>query len=264
MSAAIRTDSDNVTKPKPAGGSRSSVAVWALWLAVAAGAALAMAGPLFRMEMTGLMTSFSILRFAPIASIGIALIALAGLAEARVLSDGKGVLKAIGALVICAIVIALPLRQRLNAMGVPPIHDITTDTQDPPVFADVLPLRQDAPNPADYDKDGGEQLASAQTAAFPDIKPLELSIPPSEAFDNALAVAKKMGWDIVAEAKADGRIEATATTFWFGFKDDVVIRIRDAANGSRVDIRSESRIGRSDTGVNAKRVRAFLAAMQNR
>jgi uncharacterized protein (DUF1499 family) len=71
-----------------------------------------------------------------------------------------------------------------------------------------------------------------------------------------------MGWDVVAEAQADGRIEATDTTFWFGFKDDIVIRIRETATGSRLDIRSESRIGLSDIGVNARRVRAFLAAMQ--
>ncbi len=262
MSSAVKTDPENSSTAQRQDGRHSKIATWALGLAILAAIALALAGPLFRMEITGLFTSFGILRFAPIASIGIALIALAGLAEALIRSDRQGTFKAIGAILVCAVVIALPLDQRLKAAGVPPIHDITTDTQDPPVFVDVLPLRKDAPNPADYKEDGGDKLAAMQAGAFPDIKPLETSLSPSDAFDKALAVAKQMGWDIVAEAKADGRIEATATTFWFGFKDDIVIRIREATNGSRIDIRSESRIGRSDVGVNAKRVRAFLAAMQ--
>ncbi len=68
-----------------------------------------------------------------------------------------------------------------------------------------------------------------------------------------------MGWKIVDENQAEGRIEATATTRWFGFKDDVVIRIAPSGgNGSRVDVRSVSRVGRSDVGTNARRIRAFL------
>lgn len=241
---------------------RSKVSAWALWLAIAAAVVLALAGPLFRMGITGLLTSFSILRFTPIAAIGIILIALAGFAESRVLGDGKGSLKAIGAIVIAGIVIAMPLSQKLRATGVPPIHDITTDTQNPPVFVDVLPLRKDAANPADYEKDGGAKTAAMQEKAYPDIKTLEMAVPPDQAFDKALDVAKSMGWDIVAQSKQEGRIEATDTTFWFGFKDDIVVRIAADGSGSKVDVRSESRIGLSDVGVNAKRVRAFLADMQ--
>ena len=241
---------------------RSKVAAWSLWLAIAALVVLALAGPLFRMNITSLMGSFSILRFTPVAAIGVILIALAGFAESRILSDGKGSLKALGAIVLSGIVIAMPLNQRLKASHVPLIHDVTTDTADPPAFVDVLPLRKAAPNPADYQKDGGAKIAALQKAAFPDIKPLEMDIPPDQAFDKALSVAKNMGWDIDAQVKPEGRIEATATTFWMGFKDDVVIRIRPTPTGSRVDIRSESRIGLSDIGVNARRVRAFLAAMK--
>jgi uncharacterized protein (DUF1499 family) len=240
----------------------SKVAAWALWLAIAAAVVLALAGPLFRMDITGLLTSFSILRFTPIAAIGVILIALAGFAESRVLGDGKGSLKAVGAIVIAAIVIAMPLSQKIRATGVPPIHDITTDTANPPAFVDVLPLRKDAANPADYEKDGGAKTAAMQEKAYPDIETLDMAVPADQAFDKALGVAKSMGWDIVAQSKPEGRIEATDTTFWFGFKDDIVIRIQSADSGSRVDIRSESRIGLSDIGVNAKRVRAFLAAMK--
>jgi uncharacterized protein (DUF1499 family) len=67
-----------------------------------------------------------------------------------------------------------------------------------------------------------------------------------------------MGWEIVDAQPREGRIEATATTFWFGFKDDVVVRITPLAAGSRIDVRSKSRVGRGDTGTNAQRVRAYL------
>ena len=67
-----------------------------------------------------------------------------------------------------------------------------------------------------------------------------------------------MGWEIVASDPAQGRIEATATTFWFGFKDDIVVRLAAEGTGSRVDVRSLSRIGSSDVGANAQRIRAYL------
>jgi len=66
---------------------------------------------------------------------------------------------------------------------------------------------------------------------------------------------------VVASDAAAGRIEATATTRWFGFKDDVIVRIRPEAAGSRVDVRSVSRVGRGDLGANAARVREFLAKL---
>ena len=81
-------------------------------------------------------------------------------------------------------------------------------------------------------------------------------------FDRALRTARSMGWQIIDDNKAAGRIEATATTFWFGFMDDIVIRIRADGSGSRVDVRSESRVGVSDLGKNAERIAKFLAAMK--
>ena len=138
----------------------------------------------------------------------------------------------------------------------PKIHDVTTDTEDPPAFVAILGLRKDAPNPSTY---GGPEIAAQQRAAYPDIRPLVSEIPPARAFERALSVARRMGWDIVDENPPEGRIEATATTLWFGFKDDVVIRIIPlAGTGSRLDIRSVSRVGLSDIGTNARRIRAFL------
>ena len=145
------------------------------------------------------------------------------------------------------------------AGGRPPIHDITTDTSDPPSFVDVLPLRAGAKNSAVY---GGSAVAALQHAAYPDIAPVNLSLAPAAAFAKALAAANAMEWSIVAVDSAAGRIEATATTRVFRFKDDVVIRIRPDSGGSRVDIRSVSRIGGGDLGKNASRIREFITRLR--
>jgi uncharacterized protein (DUF1499 family) len=144
---------------------------------------------------------------------------------------------------------------------VPPIHDITTDTQNPPHFDAILPLRQNTPNSAQY---GGESVAAQQRQAYPDIQPALLEASPEKAFDAALASARELGWKIVATDTQQGRIEATDTTLWFGFKDDVVIRISPNDGGSRVDMRSVSRVGRSDIGKNAERIRNFMEALRRR
>ena len=148
-----------------------------------------------------------------------------------------------------------------TVMSLPFIHDITTDTENPPEFVAVAPLRADAPNPVAYP---GAEVAAQQREAYPDIHTLEYKQSAEATFDRALQVSEDLGWDIVAAESGEGRIEATATTFWFGFKDDVVIRIESTESGSRLDIRSKSRVGRSDVGKNAARIREFVAAMQPR
>jgi uncharacterized protein (DUF1499 family) len=143
--------------------------------------------------------------------------------------------------------------------SLPFIHDITTDTVNPPTFVAVIPLRRDAPNPVEYP---GEEVAVQQRAGYPDLATLEIDVPAGDAYERALAVAQDMGWEIVAAVREEGRIEATATTFWFGFKDDVVIRVEPNGSGrSRVDLRSKSRVGKSDVGANAARIRRFIEAL---
>ncbi len=144
------------------------------------------------------------------------------------------------------------------AYRMPAIHDITTDMNDPPAFVAIMPLRQDAANPATY---GGAKVAAAQKEAYPDIRPLILPMSVRSAFPRALEEAKKMGWTIVAADPAEGRIEATAETFWFGFTDDIVVRVRPDDFGSRVDVRSVSRVGLSDLGTNARRIMMYLRAL---
>ena len=155
----------------------------------------------------------------------------------------------------------MPYRQSQLAQQVPPIHDITTNTQDPPGFVDILPLRADAPNPATYE--GGE-VAQLQQEAYPDLMTLVYAQPVDEVFAAAAAAAEAMGWDMVASVPSQGRIEATATTRWFGFKDDVVIRVRAADSGALVDVRSKSRVGGSDIGANAARIRAYRDELNSR
>jgi uncharacterized protein (DUF1499 family) len=162
---------------------------------------------------------------------------------------------ALSAVVIAAATVAPVANQVRQARRLPPIHDISTDTDDPPRFVAVLPLRRDAANPADY---GGPEVARQQKRAYPDIVPLMLKAPPPAVFETAVNAARSLGWSVAAAVPAEGRIEATDTTFWFGFKDDVVIRIRPADGGSRIDVRSVSRVGRGDVGANARRIRHFL------
>lgn len=139
--------------------------------------------------------------------------------------------------------------------GYPPIHDISTDLQNPPEFVAIASLRADAPNPAEY---AGEETATAQQEFYTDIKPLELSLNYEEAYARALETAREMPWNLVDENKQEGRIEAYQKLAWYGFIDDVVIRVDSTENGSRIDMRSKSRLGRGDLGVNAKRIRAYF------
>jgi uncharacterized protein (DUF1499 family) len=153
-----------------------------------------------------------------------------------------------------------PSRWTRRDPTVPPIHDITTDTQDPPAFVDVLPLRRRAMNPPEY---AGESVAAQQRAAWPELVPLDTPHPRASVHAAARDAMRRSGWAIVGDDEAAGRLEAVATTRWFRFKDDVVVRLRDLpGGGTRVDVRSKSRIGRSDLGTNARRVRAYLADLR--
>ena len=139
----------------------------------------------------------------------------------------------------------------------PFMNDVTTDLDDPPEFIAVLPLRPAGSNPAEY---GGPEVAANQRQTHPDIEPLISTLSPQAAFDRALEVAEELGWDIVDQNSTTGRIEAVDTTPFFRFKDDVVVRIRPHERGSRIDLRSHSRIGLTDLGKNASRIMTFLRA----
>lgn len=224
------------------------------WLALLSLAVLLLSGPAYRLQLVTLGTAFSLLRWAAYGGLASAVLALAGLAATRPTAGRLLVIGMLGA-ALGATAAFVPWRWRERARSVPPIHDITTDLDHPPTFDAVLPLRAGVRNSAEY---GGPEVAAQQRAAYSDIQPQVLSVPPGSAFTRALAAARAMGWFIVAADSVAGRIEATATTTWFGFKDDVVVRITPIAGGSRVDVRSVSRVGRSDVGTNAARIRRYL------
>ncbi len=138
----------------------------------------------------------------------------------------------------------------------PPIHDVTTDIKDPPVFTMAMEQRPESANSLEIDP----QAISAQQEAYPDVQTIRTSLDIEAAFDRALAVAGDLGWDIYHQDRNAGVIEAVETTAIMAFKDDIVIRLRSNAQGTKVDLRSVSRVGIGDIGANAKRIRAFQQA----
>jgi len=211
----------------------------------------------FRFAFAWLMTSSG---FAAAAAVTVALLVL--LFGGSHLEAGSLAMAA-AALVVGAVLVYIPWKYNRLRNTVPRIHDITTDVENPPEFAAVLPARA-AENAATAAHEGAE-LAKLQKAAYPDVAPLELALSQARAFDLALAVARSTpGWSMVAADPATGRIEASQTSRWFGFTDDIVIRVSARGPASRVDMRSLSRQGRSDFGVNAARIRAYMSALRKR
>jgi uncharacterized protein (DUF1499 family) len=235
---------------------RAWPAIAALALALTALLVLLLAGPGTRFDLWHFRTGFVLLRWGAWIGIAAMILAAVGLAVGRRRALVPGVL----ALLLGAAAVYLPWSWRQEARSYPPIHDITTDTESPPPFVAVLPLRADAPNPPEY---GGDSVAAVQRSAYPDVRPLMMAMTVDSAFTLAATAARRMpGWELVDQDRQQGRIEATATTPWFGFRDDVVIRVTSAAGISRVDVRSKSRVGRGDVGANAKRVRAYLERLR--
>lgn len=146
----------------------------------------------------------------------------------------------------------------IAAEGVPPIHDVTTDLANPPAF-EKLPLRAD--NLAGVET--VENWRKLHSAAYGQIQPVTIAKPVAEVTAQAVKLAEERGWTVAAQDPARGHVEATAAVSFIRFYDDVVLRITPTPDGqSRVDMRSVSRIGVSDFGVNAKRIEEFLAALQ--
>ncbi|HEY7470788.1 MAG TPA: DUF1499 domain-containing protein [Gemmatimonadota bacterium] len=237
---------------------RGRIVALGFLLAVLAGAAAIASGLGSRTELWTFRTGFQILKWAAWGGLVAAVLSLLGLVLALGRpgpARGRAFLLGALGLIIGGLAAWIPWSWKQRAERVPPIHDITTDLGDPPAFEAILPLREGAPNPSEY---GGDSIAAQQREGYPDLGPITLDAPPDVAFRRALQAADDMGWEIVDSDPARGRIEATATTLWFGFKDDVVVRVRAAPEGSRVDVRSVSRVGRSDVGTNAERIEAYL------
>jgi len=243
--------------PRPSQPARAGrLLAWlALLLGVSCALAALLAGPAYRAEVLPLNVAIQTVRWAgTVAIAGAAAGLLATLLLLGRTARPRWRRRALLALAINALVVAGPLYMYRQLQALPRIHDISTDTANPPSFDAVIALRQRARNPVDY----VPATAAEQRAGYPDIAPLRLPRAPAVAFDHAERAARAMGWEIVSVAPDKLRIEATDTTLLFGFKDDIVVRITPQDGGSVVDVRSLSRLGGSDFGTNARRVRAYL------
>jgi uncharacterized protein (DUF1499 family) len=236
--------------------SRLALAALALALLVAALGALAGFGS--QWGLWHFRTGFTLLRYAAYGGIAAAVLGSIAVFRARPGGPRRGFAAAFLAVVLGLLVVGIPWQTRRAAAGLPPIHDITTDTENPPEFVAIAPLRADAPNPLEY---GGAEVAHLQRQAYPDIRPILLDMPPEAAFQRALDAVGRMRWDLVHSDPGAGRIEATDRTRWFGFRDDVVVRLTPVNGRTVVDVRSKSRVGRGDMGTNARRVRNYLQAV---
>ena len=238
----------------------SVLSQFCLYLAVVLSVASAMSGFGTRWGWWGFRTGLDVLRWTAYGQIGMAVISLCCLFLPAARRSGKDRVLLLSALVISLAAVTVPVSMWMIVRSVPMIHDITTDTDNPPQFDAILKLRKNALNLAEY---GGQEVADQQHKAYPDIVPLVLDLAPDQAFERSLKAAKNLGWTIINKNEKKGLIEATDTTFWFGFTDDIVIRISPVDKGSRIDLRSLSRVGKSDVGKNAKRIREFLNAIKN-
>ncbi|HKZ72666.1 MAG TPA: DUF1499 domain-containing protein [Steroidobacteraceae bacterium] len=241
-----------------------------LWI-VAMGMVLVLAsGPSHRIGALGFRPALIALGVGTLIAASGALLTALGLVSGAVKS--APVPRAAGAI---AIVIALAnlgylLSWMTQMRGTAMIHEVSTDLDNPPPFVELKQVRERTPgvNPTEYvaqiqGRSGPIDVPAQQRKYYPDIQSLTLDVTPEEAYARARRAIERLGWEIAAESPEDGRIEATDTTRFFGFRDDIVVRIQPAAGGVRVDVRSKSRVGLGDAGVNAKRVRRFLELMQS-
>jgi uncharacterized membrane protein YdjX (TVP38/TMEM64 family)/uncharacterized protein (DUF1499 family) len=232
----------------------SRFALVGLTLGLASVATLVAAGLVTRQGGWHFTTGVRVAEWAAYGAALALLLALVGLVQARPGAARRGVIHALLGVLAALPLVALAVQWEYAARSYPAINDISTDTAEAPVFWDT-------PNPSDYP---GGKVAELQRAAYPDLAPLTLALAPELTFEKALAAAKAQGWEIIASVPEEGRLEATSRSRLFGFTDEIAVRVTAADNGAKIDVRSRSRLGQIDRGVNAKRIRTYLAALAER
>jgi len=215
-----------------------------------------------RLGWWGFSPGFTILRWS-VYLVGAAT-ALAVISAILAVMTGRGLkdYRYLVVLLFAAIVFGVPYNARQEFRKLPTIADATTSFDDAPTFIELAAVREKtASNPLEFR--GGEAI-DRQKSLFPDLSTLTTSKTPAEVIASAEVIAKGMGWEVASANPGQGRLEATATTFWFGFKDDVVVRARGQENGTTlVDVRSASRVGFLDGGANVKRVVAMVEGLSD-
>ncbi len=186
-----------------------------------------------------------------LAALGLLLMIITALTHNRFATKGGLKLLLPGLVSAVAVIAMLGPANLLRPM----IYDLTTDTQNPPQFVEVKKLRSAEHNSVDY---GGAKIASLQQSAYPDLQPILSSMNTDDALTEAIQVAKDLRWEFINIDYAKGIVEAYDTTEPFGLIDDIIIRVQREGSGSRIDVRSASRIGPGDLGRNADRIRLFI------
>ncbi len=218
---------------------------------------VALPGPLYKYGVVDLGTAFTGFKFGVFAGIAtLILLVLQILFKRKTVTLGSTIM----ALLLSTIAIAIPLSMLNKGKSVPPIHDISTDLVNPPEFVAIAPLRADAPNPVEY---AGVEVATQQRAAYPELQTLNYTQSKSELVEATKQAIDNSGWQLVNIDADQGIVEATDRTMWFGFKDDVIVRITDNGSKRLVDIRSKSRVGGSDLGKNAERIHDFIEELDS-
>lgn len=257
--AEFTSESTSEPASNPARESSTALTVGAVCVALAV-ILMALAGLGSRWGWWYFTTGFALLKWAAYAAIAAAIVTVVAALLIRGAHRNPSLIIAAVAVVIAFVIVSVPWRMMRAARALPPIHDISTDTNDPPAFVLLHDRRPGALNPVEY---GGPAVAAKQHAGYPDIVPVMLpGVSPPQALARAVAVAQQLGWTLVVVDSAAGRLESSDRTRWFGFTDDQVVRVQPVVNGSRVDVRSLSRVGGSDVGTNARRIRAFLMAIK--
>lgn len=247
----------------PGRGPGKPLALLALVVGLVAALMVLLAGPGTRMGWWSFITALrSMFKYGAYLGIAAMVLAVAALLLARRRAGRGALAMGTAAFLLGLVAFGIPWGFRHKARGVPPIHDITTDWVNPPQLVQSKALRDTSSqhlNTADYP---GDSVAALQRKAYPDVQPVMLAMRPDQAYAAVLSTARQMGWTEIDANRDTRTVEAVAETPWFGFKDDVVMRVSPASGISRVDIRSVSRVGGSDVGANAARIRKFSTQLK--
>jgi hypothetical protein len=232
--------------------------VFGMIVALGAAAAMIFSGLGYRLDLYHFRVGFTILRWAFWFAVAALVLCVAGFAITRDKSRGTIVAAIIG-VVVGAVAVYIPWNWKQTLDAHPYIHDISTDTSNPPEFVAAAKLRKPGDHPVAYD---GTEVADLQHKAYPDLATLTTAAPADKVFAAAKTTIASMGMQLADTDPSQGRIEANQKSLLYGFTDDMVVRIIPGADGTRVDVRSKSRVGRSDLGQNTKRIRLFLQKLK--
>lgn len=240
----------------------SRLAVWSLRFTVLGAATMLLTPPAALMDwIDGNQAIAALAVGAMVVAVGLALALTAGVVIW--FSGYRGARFAVAAGLLAALFLAYPVAIGLQGFVLPRINDITTDPDDPPAFDVVASVRPASANPTAYPR----EFYALQRAAYPGLRALEIDLPPEDVNEILSEFVANHRWRVLDQAdyrgpQGEGRIELVARSLLFGFRDDIVLRARTVGGRTRIDMRSASRYGRHDFGVNARRVDAALEELR--